>query len=111
MTESNARSMYDVKPDTFPNISEEMDQRVCHAMNATWQAIGGDLLVDDNGKPDYKKTIRRSEVAEIIQDAGHMEAYGDDFEAANYTIWVSRFHPTYHKKLIKKALPFARYGW
>jgi len=111
MTESKKRSMYDVEPNTFPNISEEMDKRACQAMNATWQAIGCDLLVDDNGKPDYRKTMRRSEMAQIVQDSNYMESYGEDFEAANYVIWVSRYHPTYHKKLIKKAFPFAIYGW
>lgn len=111
MTESKKRSMYDVGPNTFPNISEEMDKRACRAMNVTWQVIGCDLLVDDYGRPDNKKTIRRSEVAEVVQDANYMETYGGDFEAANYTIWVSRYHPTYHKKLIKMAFPFERYGW
>lgn len=112
MTESNYRSMYDVSPDTFPNISEEMDQRACQAMNRTWDVIGFDLLVnEETGKTDYSKTLPRKHVIELVLDADHMSTYGDDFEAANYTIWVSRYKPTHYKRLTKRAFPYARYGW
>lgn len=111
MTQSNPCSMYDVKPDTFPDISEEMDRRACSALNRTWEAIAFDVLVDEEtGVYDESKTLRRSHVVELVQDCSHMEAYGDDFEAAHYLIWTNRFKPTHYKRLIKRAFPFAIYG-
>jgi hypothetical protein len=103
--------MYDVQENSFSGKSEEMDQRACRALNQTWEVIGYDLLVDDQGKPDYRKTMSRKEVAEIVQDASHMTTYGGDFEAAHYTIWLSRYHKTHHAKLIKRAFPSGRFGW
>ena len=110
MTESKPSHMYDVKPDTFPDISTEMDKRAISALNHTWDAIAYDILVDDNGKYDESKSIRRNEVVELVQDANHMETYGGDFDAACYVIWLSRFKPTYYKRFIKQAFPFQWYG-
>ena len=103
-------SMYDVEKDTFHGISEEMDKRACTAADITWQAIAPDLLVDDRGRYDESKSMRRSEVIEIVRDANHMETYGEDFDAARYLIWVSRFHKTHYKELIKRIFPFKWYG-
>lgn len=110
MSQNECRNMYAVSPDSFPNISEEMDQRACRAMIRTWDAIAFDVLVDDEGKYDESKSIRRRDVVELVLDANHMETFGEDFEAANYVIWLNRFKPTHYKKLIKQAFPFQWYG-
>jgi len=102
--------MYDVKPDTFSGISEEMDKRAIIALDRTWDTIAFDVLVDDEGKYDERKCLPRSHVVELVQDCGHMETYGGDFDAACYVIWLSRFHKTYYKSFIKRAFPYKLYG-
>lgn len=110
MTQSKPSSMYDVQKDTFSNISVEMDKRAISALNRTWDAIAFDVLVDDEGRYDERKCLPRSHVVELVRDCGHMEAYGDDFDAACYVIWLSRYHKTYYKNFIKEAFPFRLYG-
>ena len=103
-------NMYDVEENTFPGVSEELDKRAGMAANRTWDAIGGDCLVNDDGEYDESIVLKRSDVLELVRDANHMETYGGDKEAARYFVWVSRYHPAYYKKLIKKVFPFERYG-
>jgi hypothetical protein len=103
--------MYDVKEDSFPGVSEELDKRAGIAANRTWEAIGMDVLVNDEGKPDESAVMNREDVLEIVRDTNHMETFGEDDEAAKYFVWVSRFHPEHYKKLIKRVFPFERYGY
>jgi hypothetical protein len=102
--------MYDVKEDSFPGVSKELDDRAGIAANRTWDSIGYDCLVNDMGEPDESAVMSREDVLEIVRDANHMETFGGDEEAARYFIWVSRFHPEHYKKVVKRFFPFERYG-
>jgi hypothetical protein len=108
------QSMYDVhgddKKDLF-EVSDEMDERAKHAVNRTWDTIGSDCLVDDEGKQDESVSIKRNDMLELVMDANHMESYGDDNEACAYIVWLKWNRPTYWKKFVKKAFPYERYGW
>jgi hypothetical protein len=106
--------MYDVHGDKNKDLfelSDEMDERAKRAVNRTWDTIGGDCLVNDEGVPDESVSIPKSHMLELVMDANHMETYGDDNEACAYVIWMKWQRPTHYKKFVKKAFPFAKYGW
>jgi hypothetical protein len=91
-------------------MNEDMAKRVKRALNSTWDAIGCDMLVGENGEPDKSRVIPRSHVAEIVCDAGHLEKYGDDAEAVAEFRKIKYRSSKWHA-IIKQAFPFKRYGW
>lgn len=95
----------------FTGKDKEMDKRLQRIAARTWDVIAGDILVDDYGRPDYKKTLQRSHVIEIVCDADYMLMHGGDEEAYAYFIYLRENHYNYRQKVIKEAFPYAKYGW
>lgn len=90
-------------------MEKEMQQRIEDMANRTWQAIGPDFLVGEDGCINESVTVDREEVMEAVADADRMLMYGDDKEA--YEVWSKL--PAYGDKLkaISGAFPFDAYGW
>jgi len=103
------KSMYDVDKDSYPGKSEELDQRAVYAMSTTWDRIADDCFFDDCGQSDESKTMRRSEVLELVLDADRMAT--EDADAARYTIWLSRFNKAHFDRVVKMAFPYKTYGY
>ena len=89
-------------------MEKEMKRRIEDMANRTWDAIGADLLVDEDGNIDESASLPKDEVMEVVCDADRMEMYGDDKEA--YETWKAL--PTYKdkQKAIDGAFPSEFYG-
>jgi hypothetical protein len=66
----------------YLGLTEDEFHRFSRACNATWQAIGGDLLdaVLDGPANEYGHKaggIPRADVVETVLDAGHLLTYGE----------------------------------
>jgi hypothetical protein len=95
----------------FTGISEEMDKRLMRLANVTWDTIGGDILVDDEGHPAYDKSVPRKEVIEIVCDADYMWMHGGDEEAYAYFLYLRDNNLKHRDKVMKLAFPCSKYGW
>ena len=101
--------MYDVEKDSYPEFSDDLNSRAKQAMQQTWDCIAGDMLVDEEGRPDESKTLTRDEVLEVVLDADRMADY--DADAARYTIWLSRFHKEQYDRLVHSTFPYETFGY
>lgn len=90
-------------------MNEDMKRRIERMASRTWDAIGDDCLVNEDGMPDESVTLPRDHVIEIVCDADYMSMYGHDEEA--YKTWKAL--PSYEEKLavIRGAFPCKTYGW
>jgi len=90
-------------------LSETMQQRIIAAALRTWNAIGADCLVNEDGQPDQSVTLSKEEVIELVVDAGRMLTYGGDMEAAE----VFYIQLTSHERdqIMTAAFPHEHYGW
>ena len=86
-----------------------MKRRIEDMAERTWNAIGADLLVDEDGNVDESKSIPKDEVMEVVADADRMEMYGDDKEA--YEIWEKLGSYDEKLKAISGAFTFEHYGY
>ena len=88
--------------------TEEQVKKWSRGLNAVWQTIGGDILVDEEGKIDEGKSIPRAEVFDLASDC-YFEMYS---KLAKDEIKEFYDRDRKHDKLLmKKAFPFLRYGW
>ena len=94
------------KAKQFTGLSEELDKRVMRMADITWGVIGGDVL--ECGEQDYMK---RSDVIEVVSDADYMFTYGRDPEAYAYFLYLVMNNRKHLDKIMKKAFPYARYGY
>ena len=89
-------------------MDEKMKERIMRMANRTWDAIGGDVLVDDNGNPDESMSLPKDHVIEIVMDADHMMYHGGDEEA--YKVYEKL---SYEDKMtiMNEAFTYEYYGW
>lgn len=101
-------------------LTSDQIELLTEVMNSVWQYIGDDCLVDDDGRPDVRKTIRRSVVVELVTDAGRMESIGvgesykEEEKKAAALAAIKAYYALPDKKrkvLDKFAFPHDRYGW
>lgn len=91
-------------------VDEEFEERIIRAANRTWQVIGGDCLVNEDGEPDESVTMSRETVCEIVSDADYMLTHGglskeDMRRFYNELTWEER------RALMRKAFTYDTYGW
>ena len=84
------------------DIPEDWKNRIRLMARATWDAIGCDSLACSG-----KRTMRRTEVIEIVQDANFMAMYGMDEEA--YAYW-RKLPPDVQDYVVGLAFPVGWYG-
>ena len=99
----------EVKMGEMKKFEEELRQEKWgRALNRVWTNIGGDCLVDENGKPDKSKTMSREDVFEISSDC-YFETYSGLSKEE-----VAEFRKRDRggdEELMKSAFPFLGYGW
>jgi len=89
------------------NLSKEMVDRIHRMANATWEAIGGEVLtiMEEQGEGNV---LSRDEVVDCVCDASYMMYHGGDKEA--YEAW-SKLERDAQDQIIREAFPSSRYGW
>ena len=90
-------------------MEKEMKRRIEDMASRTWDAIGADLLVDEDGNIDESMSIPKDEVMEVVCDADRMKMYGDDIEA--YEVWDKLGSYNDKLKAISGAFLSEYYGW
>ena len=86
-----------------PKTAHTIVQRMCDALNETWDIIGGDIL-EANGK----KEIPRETVIEVVLDADYFKTYGGDKEAINAFYFLNKFE---REEVLRLAFPYKTYGY
>jgi hypothetical protein len=102
-------SMYDVEKDSYPGFSEQLDIRAKQALMSTWDRIACGMLVNEDGRPDERKSLTKEEELEVVLDADRMADH--DPEAARYTIWLSRYHKERYDGVVHSAFPYETLGY
>lgn len=90
-------------------MGETFEERVISAAKDTWDVIGGDCLVNEDGEMDYSVTMTREEVCEVVADADHMVTNGGLSRED-----MKRFYGLPYKemrKTMRKAFTQDTYGW
>ena len=92
----------------FYGTSEEMDKRLARIAQRTWDYIGYDIISAcmDEGR----NTMKRSDVIEVVCDAGYMHTHGNDDEAYAYYLYLQNKDQKHLKKVMTDAFPFKNYG-
>jgi hypothetical protein len=96
------------RAEQFTGISEEMDKRLSHIAQRTWDYIGYDVI--SACMDDGRNTMKRSDVIEVVCDAGYMHMYGNDDEAYAYYLYLLEKNEKHLAKVMKEAFPFKYYG-
>ena len=89
-------------------MTDDMKQRIAYALMRTWQAIGADCLVNEDGQPDESITLPRDHVIELVVDADRLHEYGQDKEAATAYYDLPQDE---RDEIDRLAFPFETYGW
>jgi len=91
-------------------VGKEMMERITRMINATWNYIGADCLVDEEGEMDESRVMLRDEVWEVCLDADRALIHGGDKEAAKVLYGLpTEIRDSVELKTI--CLPFINYGW
>ena len=90
-------------------MEKEMKERMEQMASRTWDAIGGDMLVDEEGNMDESATMPKDHVIEVVCDADRMAMYGDDKEV--YEVWKALSSYDEKLKAIEGAFTYEYYGW
>lgn len=105
------RLVVDEESNFAPNKDKMVD-----AMNTIWAEIGPDVLVGDDGNPDYRKNMKGTHVREIVADRlvdtlihGSANLRGEDCLML-MKFW-SHLGDKDKAKVLKEAFPFRSYGW
>lgn len=94
---------------TLPEMTAELRARVVQALRDSWNYIGDDCYVDDNGRHDESVVFSRQEVADMAADAGRMQEHGGltwEEEQAYFMLPDAE-----REAIILEAFPSARYGY
>jgi hypothetical protein len=98
-----------MKKNSRVQLTPEEFKQASDALYRVWDQVASDALVDENGRPDEKMTMRRSEVFEIAMDANRPSSIGGlsrELEAKLYAL-----SPAAQRRLMKAAFPYERYGY
>jgi len=88
-------------------ISKDMIKRIQVMANATWDVIASDVLTLLRDQAQSEE-MDRSEVVDVVCDAGYMLAHGNDPDA--YTYWKN-LPPVKRTEIVTSAFPCQTYGW
>jgi hypothetical protein len=86
-----------------PKTAHEITNRICDALNLTWEIIGDDILTASG-----KKEISRETVIEVVLDADSFKTYGGDREAINAFYFLNKFE---REEVLRLAFPYETYGY
>jgi len=90
-------------------MEKDFKEKVIRAAQITWDIIGDDCLVDEDGKPDLSVTMSKDEVIEMVSDAGRMYYQGGLSRDE-----MKQFYSLNEKekeKIMNEAFTFNTYGW
>lgn len=90
------------------DVPIEMQKRIQIMMGRTWDIIGSDVLEACEIAETSGGSIRRSEVIEMVCDAGRMKMYGNDDVA--YDIF-NQLSSGARNAISKIAFPYKTYGY
>lgn len=89
---------------------KSFEERVIGSAIRTWDVIGGDCLVDENGYPDESVTLKRETVCEIVSDADYMQTHGD-LSIEDMCRFYNDLSWDERRALMRKAFTYETYGW
>jgi len=91
-------------------ITTEEKVRWAPMLQRVWQGIGGDVLQAYGGEA---ATMRRSEVVEVVCDAGMLcqDDYGGEcMTAEEYKVLCAWYGTPSFKQWVREVFPYALYG-
>ena len=89
---------------------KSFEEKVILAASKTWQIIGDDCLVDEDGNVDYSVSMTREQVCEIVADASYMQTHGGLSKEDMSKFYRELTHEE-RRKLMRKAFVHNTYGW
>lgn len=92
-----------VMPSPKSQTAHTIVQRMCDALNETWDVIASDILVAYG-----KKEISRELVIEAVLDADRFKTYGGDMQAFNTFNFLKKFE---QEEVLRLAFPHETYGY
>jgi len=95
------------KQKLLESVRHEEMELIADSANAVWQEIGDDILGMEGG------SIPRSDVIEVVVDAGRLEdrLKKDGIGKSIIDKWLSLSYEEKEKLLTKHAFKYERYGW
>jgi hypothetical protein len=90
-------------------MNDAFEERIVQAARRTWDVIGGDCLVNEDGEMDESVILDRDTVCEVVADANHMHTNGglskEDMKRFYALSWKES------KVIMRKAFTHNTYGW
>lgn len=86
------------------------EERVVNAAKKTWDIIGDDCLVNEDGEVDHSVTMTREQVCEIVADASYMVTHGG-LSKEDMNRFYNGISYEERQKMMRKAFAYDTYGW